>query len=106
MGKQCIACGKKAGIKEKDNFCPACGAKLPECVKPSAYVSERVVNISVLEKHIENAYLSINSMIKGIESGELFDVYDIAKHLKSVEKGLEKAYEFDFCVERRTTLCR
>ena len=106
MAKQCIACGKKTSIKEKDNFCPACGAKLPESTKPATYVSERVVNIKELENYIENAHLSILSLIQGIEEGAILSVFDVAKHLQKIDTELEKAYTFEFCVERRTTLCK
>ena len=105
MAKQCIACGKKSGIKDKDNFCPACGAKLPESAKPATYVSERVVNIKELEGYIENAHFSMISLLQGIEKGAILSVFDVAEYLKKIDAELEKAYQFEFCVERRTTLC-
>lgn len=105
MVKQCLACGKKTGIKEKDNFCPACGAKLPECVKPATYVSERIVNIKELENYIENAHLSVVSLVDEIEKGAL-TCLEIANHLKRIDLELKKAYEFEFCLERRTTISK
>lgn len=105
MAKQCLVCGKCTGIKEKDNFCPNCGSKLPENVKQGTYVTERVVNIGVLEKYIEQAHLSIAAIICGIRDGKMPRVLEIADHLEKVDKLLEKAYNFEFCVERRTTIC-
>lgn len=104
--KQCIACGKNTGIKDKDNFCPACGAKLPECTKPATYVTERVVNIKELEDYIERARLSVSLLIMKIETGHLIDVYEVAGSLKKIDDLLTKAHEFDFCVERRTTISK
>lgn len=104
MAKQCLVCGKNTGIKEKDNFCPNCGAKLPETVKPATYVTERVVNIGDLEKYIEQAHLSTVSIIHGIRAGEIPGVLEIADCLEKMDKFLEKACNFEFCVERRTTI--
>ena len=104
--KQFIACSKKKVIKEKDNSCPSCGAKLAECAKPAMYVTERVVNIRELENYIQEAHLSICSLIRGIEIEELSDVNKVAKILRRIDDVLVKAYDFDFCVERRTTVCK
>lgn len=106
MPKQCIACGKNTGIKEKDNFCPQCGAKLPVAEKPGTYVSERVVNIKELENYIEAAHLETAALLAELESGMIPDTFLIIKRLNAINSVLEKAYEFEFCVERRTTLRR
>lgn len=106
MPKQCLACGKKTGIKEKDNFCPQCGAKLPVAEKPGTYVSERVVNIKELENYIEAAHLETAALLAEMKSGMIPDTFLIIKRLNAINSVLEKAYEFEFCVERRTTLCR
>lgn len=105
MSKQCLACGKNTGIKENDNFCPNCGAKLQESAKPATYVTERVVNISDLEKYIEQAHLSTVSLICGIREGKMLSTFDVADGLEKIDELLKKAYQFDFCVERRTTIC-
>lgn len=105
MSKQCLVCGKNTGIKEKDNFCPNCGAKLPESTKPATYVTERVINIGDLEKCIEQAHLSTASLILGIREGKLPSVLVIADHLERIDAMLKRACEFEFCVERRTTIC-
>ena len=97
--KLCLVCGKKNGIKEEDNFCPKCGAKLPESTKPATYVSERVVNIKELENYIENAHLSVCSLIRGIETEQLSDVCEVAKRLKKIDEVLVKAYTFEICVD-------
>ena len=106
MPKQCLACGKKTGIKEKHSFCPQCGAKLPVVEKPGTYVSERVVNIKELENYIETAHLETASLLAEMKSGIVPDTFLITKRLNAIHSALEKAYGFEFCVERRTTLCR
>lgn len=106
MPKQCIVCGKKTGIKEKDNFCPQCGAKLPLAEKPRTYVSERIVNIKELENYIETAHLEVASLLAEMKSGMVSDDSLIIKRLNAINSVLGKAHGFEFCVERRTTLCR
>lgn len=73
--------------------------------KPVTYVSERVVNIKELEGYIERAHLSTISLIRGIEEGKISTAQETKEHLKRIVSSLEKAYQFDFCVERRTTIC-
>lgn len=105
MVKQCLVCGKNTGIKEKDNFCHNCGAKLPESIKPATYVTERVVNIGDLEKYIEQAHVSMICIIHAIREGKIPSVFEIADHLENINKLLEKADTFEFYIERRTTIC-
>lgn len=87
----------------KDNFHLNCEAKLPESTKPETYVTERVVNISDLEKYIEQAHLSTVSLICGIREGKILSTSDVEDGLEKIDEVLKKAYHFDFCVERRST---
>ena len=79
-----------------------------KCVaeKPGTYVSERVVNIKELENYIETAHLEVASLLAEMKRGMVPDTFLITKRLNAINSVLEKAYEFEFCVERRTTLCR
>lgn len=103
---------RKIEVNEYMKICDAIGVpldqfrcRLPENSKPATYVTERVVNIGDLENYIEQAHLSTISIIHGIREGEIPSVFEIADHLEQIDKILEKAYNFEFCVERRTTIC-
>lgn len=64
------------------------------------YISERILNIRDLEKEIQNAIIHFNILKKRIEktvpSSETIDdaVYQISQ-------SLEKANDFEFCLEQR-----
>lgn len=63
MAKQCIACGKKNGIKDKDKFCPQCGAKLPEIIKTNNnYRAE--VKIKVDSSEIDEAIEKMEKLVE------------------------------------------
>lgn len=68
------------------------------------YVSERITNIKELEGHIERSRLSILSLIKGIGDGKVTDLSTVTDLLLKVDADLEKAYTFEFCLERRVTV--
>lgn len=67
------------------------------------YVSERIVNIKELESYVEKAYLSVELLVKEIER-ENVNNQQIIRLLKNARQVLEKANNFEFCIERRTTL--
>lgn len=98
--KKCQRCGMDVNVSEK--FCPNCGKKFEPMA--NMYVSERVVNIHDLEKLIEDAYLSVSSIILGIDKREIISAFEVRKYLERVQKTLKDAYGFDFMVERRTTV--
>lgn len=68
------------------------------------YVSERITNIKELEGHIEISRLSILSLIQGIDDGKVTDLSVVKGLLLKVDTELEKAYTFEFCLERRVTV--
>lgn len=74
----------------KDNFHLNCEAKLPESTKPETYVTERVVNISDLEKYIEQAHLSTISLICGIREGKILSTSDVEDGLEKIDEVLKK----------------
>lgn len=73
-------------------------------MEPKTYVSERIVNIKELEDYIEKSHLSILSLIKGIEDGVVTDVTEVKNLLLKIDAKLKKAYTFEFCIERHTTI--
>lgn len=68
------------------------------------YVSERITNIKELEGLIEKSRLSILSLIKGMDDGTVTDIAEIRDLLIGIDANLEKAYTFEFCLERRMTV--
>lgn len=75
-------------------------------VKRRTYVTERVVNIKELENYIEEAHLSVCSLMKGIAEKQLSDLSEVYDSLRKIDDVLVKACEFEFCVERRKTIGR
>lgn len=73
-------------------------------MKRKTYVSERVVNISKLESYIEKAHLSLLLLIKGLEDGRITNILEIKDELLKADADLERANNFEFCVERRKTI--
>ena len=67
------------------------------------YVSERIVNIKELESFIEKAYVSVELLMREIEK-ENVNNQQIIRLLKDTREALEKANNFEICIERRTTL--
>lgn len=66
----------------------------------SEYVSERIVNIAVLEDTIESAYLNIINIRNELEKDTPSIVF-IEEMSKRLHMDILKAKDFEFCVERR-----
>lgn len=66
------------------------------------YVSERIVNIAELESYIEKAYVSVELLAKEMNE-EGVNNQQIIRLIKDVREVLEKATNFEFCIERRIT---
>ena len=67
------------------------------------YVSERVVNISELEKMIDTALINSQLLNKEIKSNS--SSYEKIEELSDLVIGeLKRIANFEFCVERRKTI--
>ena len=67
------------------------------------YVSERVVNIAELEKHIEVAFIASQILEKELQKDSP-SISGIKELSKEILTNLHSAKEFEFCVERRMTM--
>lgn len=67
------------------------------------YVSERIVNIAELENHIQNAYVSSISLKEELQSNRP-DSKKVKILIDYIAEELQNAYDFDFHIERRTTI--
>lgn len=70
------------------------------CEKNSVYISERIINISELESHIRNAKLNFEVFCQEIKKS-VPSKSIINGTLKVVQNYLEKAEDFEFCIEKR-----
>lgn len=75
-----------------------------ETTKSETYVSERIVNIKELEKHIENARFYMLSLTQEMQGRKVLSNLDIEKYLENANTELEEACAFEFCIERRKTI--
>lgn len=67
------------------------------------YVSERIVNIAELERHIDVAFILSQLLEKELQKDNP-SISDIKGLSKGMFVNLSKAKDFEFCVERRTTI--
>ena len=67
-----------------------------------AYVSERIMNISELEKLIRSAYGTVAAIDREIkkESPSIHRINELSEEARSL---LQQAKDFEFCIERRRT---
>lgn len=68
------------------------------------YESERVVNISEIESLIRSAYYDMAALRAEMEK-ESPSMGKIDELSKQIHLSLLQAKDFEFCVERRKTLC-
>lgn len=59
------------------------------------YITERIINISELEKIIQNCYLFCQLEEKSSPKSE---------NIKKMKSLLREALDFEFCIERRKTI--
>lgn len=71
--------------------------------KENSYISERIVNISDLERYIKFSYAEIQSIRNELEKDTPSMEY-IEEMSKSLHLNLLKAKDFEFCIERRKTV--
>lgn len=67
------------------------------------YVSERIVNISDLENHISLAYTT-NCMLSKELADPVPDINRIKELSRTVNRELEYANKFEFCIEQRKVI--
>ncbi|MDO4332617.1 MAG: hypothetical protein Q4C58_07990 [Eubacteriales bacterium] len=70
--------------------------------KKRYYVSERIVNISEMEKLVQQENLLI-SRLRSELVGNDFSPLIVTDILNDLEKVNQKAIQFEFCLERRKT---
>lgn len=68
------------------------------------YASERVINISELEGIIQSAYLISEALSKECQFENCLATEKVKTMAEDIKDELKKALEFEFCVERRTTV--
>lgn len=69
-------------------------------MKRCAYISERIINLSDLEKVLEKEGLLIETLNKELEKSQP-DMKKVREISKGIMKCHEKASSFEFCLERR-----
>lgn len=79
------------------------GKKTTTQLFKSAYITERIVNISDLESIITSAYMGVQLICKELEndSPSILRIKELSDATKS---DLQKATDFEFCIERRNTV--
>lgn len=68
------------------------------------YISERIVNIAELESLIHSAYCDTAALRAEMEK-ENPSLLTIDELSKQIHLALLQAKDFEFCVERRQTIC-